>query len=168
MPLVKVKVAQLCPTLCDPMDYTVHGILYTRILEWVAFPFSRGSSQPRDQTQVSRIAGGFFTSWVTRDWTWPKKRAVPPWPLSPRTGEGWRQEPKRGAVSLLSVSPWGPVRQAAVPTAPVSWAGGKGKFNESRCFSDWLWAQCKCSGRQGGVCEVGLEDGAIKKASFFF
>ena len=42
----KVKVAQLCPTLCDPMDYTVHGILQARILEWVAFPFSRGSSQP--------------------------------------------------------------------------------------------------------------------------
>ena len=40
----------------------VHGILQARILEWVAFPFSRGSSQPRDQTQVSRIAGGFFTS----------------------------------------------------------------------------------------------------------
>jgi len=40
--------------------YTVHGILQARILEWVAFPFSRGSSQPRDQTQVSRIAGGFF------------------------------------------------------------------------------------------------------------
>ena len=44
---VKVKVTQLCPTLCDPMDYTVHGILQARILEWVAFPFSRGSSQPR-------------------------------------------------------------------------------------------------------------------------
>ena len=58
----KVKVAQSCPTLCDPMDYTTHGILQARILEWVAFPFSRGSSQPRDQTQVSRIAGGFFTS----------------------------------------------------------------------------------------------------------
>ena len=41
---MKVKVAQSCPTLCDPMDYTVHGILQTRILEWVAFPFSRGSS----------------------------------------------------------------------------------------------------------------------------
>ena len=41
---VKVKVAQLCPTLCDPIDYTVHGILQARILEWVAFPFSRGSS----------------------------------------------------------------------------------------------------------------------------
>ena len=53
-------------SLCDPLDYTVHGILQARILEWVAFPFSRGSSQPRDQTQVSCIAGGFFTSWVTR------------------------------------------------------------------------------------------------------
>ena len=45
----------------------VHGILQARILEWVAFPFSRGSSQPRDQTQVSRIASVFFTSWATRE-----------------------------------------------------------------------------------------------------
>jgi len=45
-----------------PMDYTVLGILQARILEWVAIPFSRGSSQPRDRTQVSHIAGGFFTS----------------------------------------------------------------------------------------------------------
>ena len=44
----KVKVAQSCPTLWDPIDYTVHGILQARILEWVAIPFSRGSSQPRD------------------------------------------------------------------------------------------------------------------------
>jgi len=50
-----------------PMDYTVHGILWVRILEWVAFPFFRGSSQPRDRTHVSRIAGGFFTSWATRE-----------------------------------------------------------------------------------------------------
>ena len=63
----KVKVAQLCPTLCDPMDYTVHGILQARILERVAFPFSRGSSQPRDWTQVSCIASEFFTSWATRE-----------------------------------------------------------------------------------------------------
>ena len=54
-------------TLCNPMDYTVHGILQDRILEWVVFPFSRGSSQPRDQTHVSHIAGGFFTSWATRE-----------------------------------------------------------------------------------------------------
>ena len=58
----KVLVTQLCPTLCDPMDYTVHGILQARILEWVAMPFSRGSSQPSDRTQVSHILGGFFTS----------------------------------------------------------------------------------------------------------
>ena len=58
---VKVKVTQSCLTLCDPMDL-VHGMLQARRLEWVAFPFSRGSSQPRDQTQVSHIAGGFFTS----------------------------------------------------------------------------------------------------------
>ena len=74
-----MKVAQSCPTLCDPMDYTirgilqdytVHGILQAKILEWVAFPFSRGSSQSRDWTRVSCIVGGFFTSWVTREAHW--------------------------------------------------------------------------------------------------
>ena len=64
---LKVKVTQSHLTLCDPMDYTVHGILQARILEWVAFPFSRGSSPPRNWTQVSHIAGGFFTSWATRE-----------------------------------------------------------------------------------------------------
>ena len=64
---LKVKVAQSCPTFCDPMDYTFHGILQARILEWVAFPFSRGCSQPRERTQVSRIAGRFFTSEATRE-----------------------------------------------------------------------------------------------------
>ena len=59
---VKVKVTQLCLTLSDLIDYTIHQILQTRILEWVAVPFSRGSFQPRYQTQVSCIAGGFFTS----------------------------------------------------------------------------------------------------------
>ena len=59
---VKVKVAQLCPTFCNPMDYTVHGIIQARILEWVPFSFSRGSFQPRDQTQVSHNADGFFTT----------------------------------------------------------------------------------------------------------
>ena len=59
---VKVKITQACPTLCNPMDYKAYGILQARILEWVAILFSRRSSQPRDQTQVSCIAGGFFTS----------------------------------------------------------------------------------------------------------
>ena len=63
---LKVKIPQLCPTLCNSMGYSlldssVHGILQARMLEWIAFSFSRGSSQPRDQTQVSRIAGRFFT-----------------------------------------------------------------------------------------------------------
>ena len=58
--------------LCNSMDYSlpgssVHGILQARKLEWVAVPFSRGSSQPRSQTEVSCIAGSFFTSWVTRE-----------------------------------------------------------------------------------------------------
>ena len=55
-----LKVAQSRPTLYDPMDYAVDGIPQARIPEWVAFPFSRGSSQPRDQTQVSYIAGRFL------------------------------------------------------------------------------------------------------------
>ena len=52
--------------MSDPMDYTVHGILQARILEWVAVPFSKGLSQPRDQTQVSHNPVRFFTSWATR------------------------------------------------------------------------------------------------------
>ena len=67
-----ILVTQSCLTLCDPMDCSlpcssVHGILQARILEWVAIPFSRGSSQPRDWTQVSCIAGGFFTIWTTKE-----------------------------------------------------------------------------------------------------
>ena len=64
-------ITQSCPTLCDPMDCRpsgsfVHGILQTRILEWIAMPSSRGSPQPRDLTQVSHIACGFFIIWATR------------------------------------------------------------------------------------------------------
>ena len=60
-----LKIAQLCLILCDPMAYTVRGILQARILEWIAFPFSRGSFQPRDQicvSCISYIAGRFFTA----------------------------------------------------------------------------------------------------------
>ena len=66
------EVAQSCPTLCYPVDCSppgssVHGILQARILEWVAISFSRGYSQPRDRTQVSRIAGRCFNLWATRE-----------------------------------------------------------------------------------------------------
>ena len=60
-----MKVVQLCLILSEPMHYIVHGILQARILEWIAFPLPRGSSQPRDWKWVSCIAGGFFTSWAT-------------------------------------------------------------------------------------------------------
>ena len=65
-------VAQACPTLCDPQDCSlpgssVHGILQARMPEWVAVPFSRGSSQPRDQTWFSHSTGGFFMVWATRE-----------------------------------------------------------------------------------------------------
>ena len=61
------EVAQSCLTLLDPMDCSLpgssfHGIFQARVLEWVAFSFSRGSSQPRDRTHASCIAGGFFTA----------------------------------------------------------------------------------------------------------
>ena len=77
-----VLVAQSCPTLCNPMDCSapgssVHGIPQARILEWVAMPFSRGSSQPKDQTWVSCIAGRFFTIWAT----WYQNILPTLWPL---------------------------------------------------------------------------------------
>ena len=70
--LYKVLVPQLGPTLCDSMDCnpphsSVHAIFLARILEWIAIPSSRGSSQPRDWTWVSCTAGKFFTTWVTRE-----------------------------------------------------------------------------------------------------
>ena len=76
----KVKVTQLCPTLCGL--YTVHGILQAGILEWVAFPFYRGSSQPRDRTRVSCFAGGFFTNWAIRG-------APEPLPIPQRCSSVW-------------------------------------------------------------------------------
>ena len=73
---LKVKVAQPCSTLWDPMDYKVHGILQAKILEWVICPFSRGSSRPRNQTRVSSTAGGFFTNWTIREAQWVKELSV--------------------------------------------------------------------------------------------
>ena len=70
--IYKSEVAQLCPTLCHPMDCSppgssVHGILQARVLEWVAISSSRGTFQPRDRTQVSCVAGRRFTFWATRE-----------------------------------------------------------------------------------------------------
>ena len=91
----EVKVTQSCPTLCDPMDYPVHGILQAWILEWEAIPFSRGSSQPRDRSQVSCTAGGFFASWATGKPSWGKALTMMPrtkWAL----GKRWLVVPFHG------------------------------------------------------------------------
>ena len=69
--IVKLLVTESCPTLCDPMDCSLpdssaHRTLEAKILEQAAFPFSKGSCQPRDQSQVSCIAGRLFTSGATR------------------------------------------------------------------------------------------------------
>ena len=76
------KLPQLCLTLLDPMDcspsgFSVHGALQARLLEWIAVPSSRGSSQPRDQTYIfytsAALAGQFFTSrstWEAQYWTY--------------------------------------------------------------------------------------------------
>ena len=65
-------VAQSCPTLCNPMDHSppgssIHGLFQPRVLEWAAISFSRGSSQPQDQTRVSHIVDRHFTVWATRE-----------------------------------------------------------------------------------------------------
>ena len=88
------KVAQACPTLCDPMDYSlpgssVRGILQARVLEWAAISFSRGSSRPSDGTRVSRIAGRCFTLQATRE-------ANPIWLMSLQKGKFWTQKQTLG------------------------------------------------------------------------
>ena len=75
------EVAQSCPTLCDTMDcslagFSLHGILQARVLEWVAISFSRGSSRPRDWTQVSWIPGRRFNLWATREVQWFEVKSV--------------------------------------------------------------------------------------------
>ena len=97
----EVKITQSCWILCNPMDYTFHEILQARILEWVAFPFSRGSSQPRDWSQVSCIAGGFFTSWATRE-------AQEYWSGEQRTWLHTRPEKIKSQIQfpIISVKNW--------------------------------------------------------------
>ena len=92
-----MKVTQLCLTLCNPMDYTVLGILQATRLEWVAMSSSRGSSQPRDQTHVSRIRGGFFTSWATRG------RRILEWVAYPVSRGSFRPRNWSGVSCIASV-----------------------------------------------------------------
>ena len=100
--------AQSCLTLCNTMDCSppdcfVHGILQARILEWVAMPSTKGSSQPRDQTQVSCIASRFFTDWAHRKATRESKWFIFKSRDSPlRQPRFWSA--KSGAMSLLTIA----------------------------------------------------------------
>ena len=123
-------IAQSGLTLCDPMVYTVHGILQARILEWVAFSFSRGSSQPRDLAQVSHIAGGFFL-----------------YQLSHRGSQGilkWVVDPFSHRLSDPGFEPWFSVLQAdSLPTELSEkhfTSISSVQFNHS-VMSDSLWPQ---------------------------
>ena len=112
---MQVKVTQSCPIVWDPMDYnlpgsSVHGILQARILEWVAFPFSRGSCQPRDWTQVSCIAGRFFTIRATREaqgywdsWNWQEDREDLEIGRQWGGSGGWRQGQEPPGLSARKV-----------------------------------------------------------------
>ena len=90
-------------TVCSPPGSSVHGILQARILEWVAISFSRGSSWPRDWTQVSCTAGSFFTDWATKEaprwWTGPAEHKPHP-PGLCCSSRLWHQE----AILAFSVA----------------------------------------------------------------
>ena len=102
-------VTQLCLTLCDPMDYklpgfSVHGILQARIREWVAIPSSKGSSLSRDWTQVSCIAGGFFTIWATTEaYNGVQCQRMSHSPLTYAGSVGWKFET---CSALAPVAAW--------------------------------------------------------------
>ena len=99
-------VTNSCPTLCDPMDclpgLSVHGIFQARILEWVAISFSRGSSWPRDRTQVSSIGSRFFIVFCTLH-TLP----LPCPSLSPLTWLSWRHQ-RRASLAQALPPAWAP------------------------------------------------------------
>ena len=128
---MKVKVTQSCPTLCNPMDYIVHGILQARILEWLAFPFSKGSSQPRDGTQVSHIAGGIFTSWATRE-----------------AQEYWSGKPIPSPADLPNpgIEPGSPASQADSLPTELNWEKGFVIVQQTRSLQIFLWLFLNTSG----------------------
>ena len=119
-------VAQLCPTLCDPMDYrppgsSVYGIPQARILEWVAIPFSRGSSWPKDRTRVSGTAGRFFTSWATRE-----AHSDSEWALNSMTGLLTGREEN---TETHSKRPWeNGARDQSAPATNAGRLGGTGRW----------------------------------------
>ena len=164
------EVAQPYLTLCDPMDYTAHGILQARVLEWVAVPFSRGSSQPRDGTQVSHIAGRFFTSsaireahkesWAPKNWCFwivmLEKTLESPFdskeskPVNPKGNQPWIFIERTDAEAEVPIL-WLPdVNRQLTWKRPQCWEGLKAKGEGGKRGWDgwmvsltqwtWVWA----------------------------
>ena len=125
--LRKAKVIQSCPTVCNPMDCTVHGILQARILEQAAVPFSRGSSQTRDQTQISHTAGGFFPSELPGKSSLKKNSS---WNPLTYLRACWS---KAQSILLLPSSVWN--NECAI---------GQAVQQVNLCRLGW-WAKCLCS-----------------------
>ena len=118
------------------MDYTVHGILQARILAWVAFPFSRGASQRRDQTQVSCIAGGFFNSWPIREAQNLTRL------LENHSKNDWKgEEAKKYVMQRFWVTFWFGLEQAG---SPWLWGDGSPRWQRSSQLGRGA-LECVCS-----------------------
>ena len=124
--------------------YTVHGILQGRTLEWVAFPFSRRSSQPRDRTQISSIAGGFFTSWATS-----------------KAQEYWKPQKAKSCYKYFLVSARF-LRRSYVNSLFLATIH---RWTESECL---LWAEQRCfrQGRQGPLWQAVMHTWSYRQHSF--
>ena len=127
-------VAQSCPTLCSPMNCSlsgssIHGILQARILEWIAIPFSRGSSCPKDRTQVSCIAGTFFTIWATGKINWWLKNYYS-WDIQSVRWKGridvrrWSHNPNL-KIKILEVMQLLAITKYNMRPGESSWRGGE-------------------------------------------
>ena len=162
MKLFKVKVkesevAQSCPTLFDPVDCSlpgssVHGILQARILEWVAISFSRGSSWPRDQTQISHFAGRRFNLWATREalsnyLNFILNVAAPPPPqvslIKEDKGEPWESERTQrndglGHSQYFSIMSKLTSNSASLPWYPTPLGGKKTLLRDNTHTIKWM------------------------------
>ena len=153
--LSEVKLAQSCPTLCDPMDCSppgssVHGVLQARTLEWAAIPISRGSSPPRGQAQGSCMAGGFFTACPYC----PHIRH--PAPHSPSPAAGFSGPDTQGQAlgwlrPLLAAWPSAPAPALASPPGPSGHMAGVSEHGPSHTSG----ASCENTHRPTGIALTG-------------
>ena len=156
-----------CPTPSDPMDYSlpgfsIHGIVQARILEWVAISFSRGSSWPRDRTQVSHIAGRCFNLWATREALggasgkgYPrhcrerKRHRFHPWVGKVPWRRKWPTpvfllKESHGQRSLASYSPWGRKKSDTPKWLSKPGLGGRLLGALRNCFEEDRWEVSVC------------------------